>query len=58
MHCQLDVDCTCSTAVFGEEEERERGGRETPQQAEDDEMGVGSCPLLPRHCAGGRWEIM
>lgn len=28
-----------------------------PQQAEDDEMGVGSCPLLPRHCAGGRWIL-
>lgn len=60
VQCQLDVDCTCSTAVFGEE--RKRGGRdeerrEMPQQAEDDEMGVGSCPLLPCHCAGGRWRL-
>lgn len=35
----------------------EEGGREMPQQAEDDEMGVGSCPLLPRHRAGGRWIL-
>lgn len=33
-----------------------REQREMPQQAEDDEMGVGSCPL-PCHCAGGRWRL-
>lgn len=34
---------------------KERQGGEMPQQAEeDDEMGVGSCPLPPCHCGGAR----
>ncbi len=38
-------------------EEGEMRREEMPQQAEDDEMGVGSCPRLPCHCAGGRWRL-
>lgn len=34
-----------------------KGKGEMPQQAENDEIGVGSCPLLPWHCAGGRWRL-
>lgn len=39
-------------------ERKQRRGGEMPQQAgEDDEMGVGSCPLPLCHCGGEGWRL-